>query len=281
LSIRASVDTVAEFFAILTWLGRRVADRSFGEVGLGKLPASISFYSTTDWERFVSDSPIRVSAMDKLVLTEKVADFECSIHDVAALACSKDPLEKSVDLDDFAERHCIGLIEKLTVEQLEKCLGHCDARIMKKDGNFRQYVWDERLILMNGDGSHNFAAARYIAKRLSIDVPLKAMMYRFRINPEAVRQMRAAYDVFALADDDCHWMSEQLRTFDVPVEILMAPPPYNNEGERLFFLPKSSPRAMSVSRMLSQAGLLDVGNLLYRASKLDGSIPVKGASGEH
>uniref|UniRef100_UPI003F799567 DUF6685 family protein n=1 Tax=Chromobacterium amazonense TaxID=1382803 RepID=UPI003F799567 len=98
---------------------------------------------------------------------------ELDINEIDGLSASKSDLTKFQTLDQLVEANSFEMIDEITDAKLAKNLAHREIRILHGDSDyFARYLWDERTFLMNSGGSHHFAAARYLAKRLSQRVPL-------------------------------------------------------------------------------------------------------------
>jgi hypothetical protein len=103
-----------------------------------------------------------------------VDDFCCDITDIGGIFNSKsrDRYFDSVNSfgRDFAEFKCTAVTEN----GLSEMLNHSEVRVTKKqhsDGFFLP-MWDARLFLSNGGGSHHLAGAAYIAQALNKRVPV-------------------------------------------------------------------------------------------------------------
>jgi len=97
---------------------------------------------------------------------EIIENWVCDIQDVVGFAASKSKLKDFSSLDHMVETKSREMIDPITDEKLQENLGHHGIRILhNKESSdfFARCAWDGRVFLVNSDGSHHFAAARYIA----------------------------------------------------------------------------------------------------------------------
>lgn len=221
---------------------------------------------------------IALAELANLVTSEKIESWSCDITDVDCVMCSKSKLSEFATLDDMVEANSRDYIDAITDEKLKKNLAHQEIRIIHSKGSdhFVRYAWDGRLYLANSGGSHHFAAARYIAKRLPREVPLHGTLYIYRLNSTSVNSLNARFRMFAINGDNFfRGFSEVLETFDCPYGLLDAPRPFNLstgllKGPRTFndakvlFLDKSNQRAMRVADVLENAGVINWNLFLTR-----------------
>ncbi|MDR9839678.1 MULTISPECIES: DUF6685 family protein [Herbaspirillum] len=193
-------------------------------------------------------------------VTEK---WSCDIADVTALSSCKTPLANYVSLDALAEHKCTDLIEQISHENLAKNLAHREILIIHEgestSAHFQRYDWDDRLFLINGNGAHHFAAARYIALRLPQPVTLQGKCCDERINIAAVRAMCAEFEIFALRGLPIllNEFAEAMSQFGAPWLMARMPSPYGHDCQAIF-LPKCKRRSSVVAQVLRQAGAFDI-----------------------
>ena len=191
--------------------------------------------------------------------------WRCDIQDVTGLSSSKSNLESFTSLDSLVGKNSRELIDETTEESLQKNLAHGGIRILHQEStsdHFARYRWDGRTLLMNSDGSHHFAAARYIASRINRRVPLGGRLCTYSINPLALDTLLRDFDMYAISDDAAisNEFHEAMRMFSATYLWQHLPRPYGHA--RAILLPKNERRSMRVSHELRVAGMFDIGEHL-------------------
>lgn len=193
--------------------------------------------------------------------------WACDIQDVVGLAHSKSELSDYDSFDSMVEAKCPEMITPISHEKLNRNLGWPEVRIMRANTSdyFVRHQWDEgRLFLINSGGSHHFAAARYIASRLGVRVPLKAKLYSYSINQMAIQKIRRDFEIFAISHQSKVFLEFQdaMRNFRATYLWRGLPMPHHNQDAIL--LPRVEPRSMKVAEILKAAGAFDVGIYLQK-----------------
>jgi hypothetical protein len=195
---------------------------------------------------------------------ESTAHWTCDITDVQGFAASKSELRIFASTDKMVETNSRDMIDTITHEKLAKNLAHSEIRIIHAPGSdhFARYLWDDRLFLINSGGSHHFAAAKYIAARLSEPVVLSGKLSTYSLNALAIASLRRDFEMFALSDE-----TTISRDFHNAMTALKAtwlwhhlPRPFDNA--RAILLPKSEARSMRAATLLRRAGVTDLGKHL-------------------
>jgi len=197
--------------------------------------------------------------------TESFEDWRCDIQCVSGLAASKSNLTRFTSLDELVETNSKEMISPVTEEQLRVNLAHDQIRIVnnaKTGDHLACYLWDRRLFLINGGGSHHFSAARYIAARLGVPVLLRAKLLIHSINPLSLESLLRRFDCFLIRDDlkASHQFNNAMMRFRATY--LSHPMPAQYGEKRCIFLPKSEQRSVKVSSVLRNAGFFDIGAFL-------------------
>lgn len=197
---------------------------------------------------------------------KEVEGWSCEIQDVDGFSASKSELRKFKSMDAMVERNSKSMITPISKDKLENNLRWDEIRIIsRKDHDyFATWGWDGRLFLINSGGSHHFAAAKYIAKRLHIDVPLQGRYMIYGISQVALESLRHDFDIYVMS-----WHSMQRMEFHGAMQSFQAtyywkdlPRPYTEQAA--IFLPKSEKRAVKVSQVLREAGFQDLGLYLKK-----------------
>lgn len=188
---------------------------------------------------------------------------ELDINEVDGVSASKSDLTTFQTLDQLVETNSGEMIDEISDAKLAKNLAHREIRILHGDSDyFARYLWDGRTFLMNSGGSHHFAAARYLAKRLNQRVPLRGRLYVYELNGSAVAALRRDFEMFVISDEaaianDFH---EAMRSFQATWLWHPMPRPY--EKTRAILLPRAEKRSLRVAQALRDAGVLDFGAYL-------------------
>jgi len=190
----------------------------------------------------------------------------CDIAEVHGFGASKSKLCEFASTDQMVEANSRDMINEITHKKLIDNLNHKDIGIIHSPGRdfFCRYSWDGRLFLMNSDGSHHFAAAKYIAARLPELVEIRGTLHTYSLNGVAIASLRRDYDMFIICDDPSisGRFHEAMKAFKVTW--LWSPMPLAFGDIKVIFLPKTQRRSMRVADLLRGAGVADLGALLAR-----------------
>lgn len=188
-------------------------------------------------------------------------DFACDITDVHGFCASKSELRDFASTDCMVERNAREMIDEISHEKLAKNLAHTEIRIIHSPGSdyFGRYRWDGRLFLMNSGGSHHFAAAKYIAARLSQPVALVGRLYTYSLNAVAIASLRRDFEMFVISDDTPVSLGFHRAMGAFGVTWLWLPLPRHFANARAILLPRSERRAARVAAVLRAAGVADLG----------------------
>lgn len=190
-----------------------------------------------------------------------VEDWTCDIQQIDGVSASKSHLYRFASLDEMVETDSRKEIEPLTIEKLHTNLAQCESSILRHHSSYRfiRYRWDGRVFLVNSDGSHHFGAARYIAKRLGILVPLRGKLSTYSINPGAVSSLRRDFEMFVISGDPTlrAAFEEAVRSVKAAYFERDLPIPYRDR--HAIFLPRTERRAMRVAQAMHAAGCFDLG----------------------
>ncbi|MBQ9683116.1 MAG: hypothetical protein IJV35_07610 [Neisseriaceae bacterium] len=198
-----------------------------------------------------------------------IENWQCDIQDVVGLSCSKSTLKDFDTLDKMVETNSQEMITPVTVEKLNQNLAHRGIDIIhnkKTSNHFEQHMWDGRVFLMNHDGSHHFAAARYIANRLNIPVSLNGKLNVYSINEQSVISLCDKYEMVTIKAKYLFRFHEIMRNFRVSYLWYDLPRPYikdYDESSRVVFFPKNQTQSMKITTILKQSNFFDFGKYLY------------------
>lgn len=190
-----------------------------------------------------------------------IEHWSCDISDVHGFSASKSDLLAFNSTDAMAEAKSPDLIDAITPEKLAMNLAHKGIRIVNQSGAdyFALHQWDGRLFLMNDDGSHHFAAAKYIAARLPRSVTLRGKLYIYSLNATAIASLRHDFEMFVIPKAPAISMEffEAMKAFRVTW--LEHDMPYYFRTTKAILLPRNEPRSMQVAAILKKAGIVDLG----------------------
>ncbi|WP_162085341.1 DUF6685 family protein [Sulfuriferula nivalis] len=194
---------------------------------------------------------------------ETTEQWTCDIQNVDGVLHSKSELDKFATLDDMVAKNSPEMINEVTKAMLCKNLAHGEIRILHNSDtsdHFARYQWDGRVFLMNGGGSHHFAAARYIASRIAQQVPLKGKLCTYSINDVAVGMLCRDFDIYAISDEAeiSNRFHDAMESFKATYLLHDMPKPYGKA--KAILLPKNDARSVRVSKVLREVGVADLGH---------------------
>lgn len=238
----------------------RVAHQSGGYLphklnGWTRCPGAYQNYGSTSLDR---------KDLLSLGTVREIERWSCDIQDVFGFAASKSELRDFQSMDAMVEKNSRPMITPISKEKLEENLAWPEIRIISQKGHdfFSTWTWDGRVYLINSGGSHHFAAAKYIAKRIEVDVSLCGRYTIFGINQLAVSSLRRDFDIYVMS-----WHCEQqlrfhraMKNFEATYYWKDLPRPYNEQIA--IFLPKAEKRSAKVSQLLRDEGFQDLGRYL-------------------
>lgn len=155
-----------------------------------------------------------------------VVDWKGSFSDIDGLSGSKSPLEAFADLDEFARARCPKWITPATQEQLAWCLDHKPIDEWRANGATMFLAdWDKRIFLLNSDGSHHFAAARYLAKELEVSIDISGELKHWAMCLDALSGLERLYALFCIGRDNLEKWREFAALAHIPYGLLDPPQP--------------------------------------------------------
>jgi len=204
--------------------------------------------------------PQIVTTASDLVQKQVTPDWRCDIGDVDAVMSSKSSLENCANLDEFAVKFCSPWCRSESETAIEENMRHGEVRIddPKTSDHFVVYEWDGRLILSNDGGSHHFATARYISRKLGVRRQLCGALHRYSLNRSAVSRLTNNFHIFLLADDDRLWpLMGRLQEFGS--KQYTAPLPWPCDSQLALIFPRDDERSARSARLLLERGFFDLG----------------------
>lgn len=191
-----------------------------------------------------------------IVDESKTENWECEIQDVVGLSASKSTLEDFESLDQMVQQNSKEMIENVSEEGLQRNLSWSEIRIINREktsDHFKYHSWDGRLFLCNSGGSHHFAAARYIAKRIEQDVNLKGTYKNLSLNRDRVNKLCKTFDMYVIDYRAKSFMDlfNAMRSYKAAYLTTDLPRPY--QDQKLVLLPKDDEKAMKVSALFRES----------------------------
>lgn len=214
-----------------------------------------------------------LDALEHLTRERVLDGWSCDIGDVAGVSGSKSPLSEYDSLDAMVRARRPELVASRDPACIYHLLTHDGLRILDVEGNRREkdfftlHQWDGRVFLCNLDGSHHFSAARYLAGRFGMHIPLRGRLYCRWIDAQAVEALVNAYALFAINATSIvlNALHEALQAYGVTYLRHRLPkglsPGASDQNAALetLLLPSSDARSQRVASAMATAGFFDVG----------------------
>ncbi len=214
-------------------------------------------------------------------VTIKAFDFDA--NEIEGFAASKSAGLHFDSVDAFGRSFAVGTGTSLDASGLKKMLAHGEIRI-RADGSGSDRVsvrmWDGRLFLINGGGSHHLAGAAHIARVVGAELPLSADLTVTAIRPRAVAWLTTNHYVLAVGHRT-HVQASAAKLaggcYELPV------PDHLMEASKMLVIPRGEAVADDVARLLVEAGATDLapwfrnllveqeGHLARWARRIDGT----------
>ena len=216
-------------------------------------------YLSMNWQHNQNNFPnIQI---DNIVDCKVIDNWECDITQVDGMSCSKSRLRDFSTLDALVEQDSKEMIEELSEAMLNKNLNHKGIGIIHHKNPvdyLSRHQWDGRIFLMNGDGSHHFAAAQYIAKRLKASYSIKGRLKEYSFNQEVINSLLSKYDLFVVNGNSSAFghFSDIMKKFLAPYCRVSMPEPFT--AMKLILLPKNKRRAMLVSSIMQKMNFFNL-----------------------
>jgi hypothetical protein len=197
-------------------------------------------------------------SLDNFCTERPLGVVTIDIRNISCLSASKGPLKLFRTLDDFAVAECRREIGPATPSQLETCLRYYGVRLaspFRADGEHIVAVaWSGGTIYWpNHDGSHHFAAARYIARLLDQPVPITASLTSWSISHDAVSTLFDKYFTWVLPDHDDTWsFIRSVHRYGLSIGVAGMPLPYCDD--LLILLPRHQPGVSQVAAIIAASG---------------------------
>ena len=225
------------------------------------------------WESFFLERP----EYAQIGRQETTEGWSVDLTAIDGFSASKSDLNAFTSTDQMVESNSREMIREITSEGLARNLAHREIRIIHKPGtsdHFARYLWDGRLWLHNGGGSHHTAAAKYIASRLGQPVTLTGELRTYSLNELAIAALRRDFEMFVINEDDpsnAIAFFSAMQTFKATWLWHTLPRPYT-KGLKAILLPRCEGRSMRVAAELRKAGFADLGAHLAGLAARQGKV---------
>ena len=227
------------------------------------------------WHRWPSPGPysLCLARWAELHHPSREGIWTCDIRDIEALSASKSSLRNFASLDEFALACCRREVGDASERALQACLKHGGMGVLKQppSDDLVRYAWDGRLLLLNGDGSHHFAAARFIAGKLGRRVPVRVPLREFGLDVAAIARLLEQSALFLIPESThglnraLRWSGADFRFGDVPGAPLRWPG--RAPEHRLLELSTHTRPGAKAAAVLRNQGFCDVGKALLEMAK--------------
>jgi len=194
-------------------------------------------------------------ALDQICSSRTSGVITLDIRKITCLSASKGPLARSETLDDFAVAECQREIGPATAAQLEANLRYYGVRLaspFRGDGDRLEAVaWSGGTICWpNHDGSHHFAAARYIAGVMNHSVPITASLTSYWISHDAIAMFADEFATWVMPDRADTWsLIRMIHQYGVRIGIAGMPLPYRND--LLILLPRRASGVAEIAAIIA------------------------------
>ncbi|MEJ6002575.1 DUF6685 family protein [Paucibacter soli] len=211
----------------------------------------------------ISSGQLKCSELSSsLVKTRILPNFQCDILDVDGIAASKSAELPFKDVDEFGCYFAEEQGASVDTRGLEMMLRHPEIRVIHAPGidQFHVSMWDGRLFLSNAGGSHHFAGAAYIARRLGAVVPLAADVVVSYLNVPLWNQLLDSYEIVQVPT----WISRQAMSCVSKIlgECLMLTVPERFGDGPLLFIPRNGSASGVIKSRLAAHGCLPLSQFI-------------------
>ncbi|WP_304350868.1 DUF6685 family protein [Comamonas testosteroni] len=284
--LNSLVDSVQEDFGFPAGLARSLNQQPWERVELSGRKQSINIDDLPQWHQlarqdasmslgfvkgwrsrngFYSAEDTMIPALNSIGIRVEHEGWECDISAVEGLASSRYGLSQFESLEELVTQDAPQLIEKITDEALRENLAHSGVRIVndpKTSDCFVTHSWDRRVFLSNAGGSHHFAAAQYIAKRLGQRVPIRGRRVHYLLNHSAVREIYSNYEIFASSFTGTFGgpFFDGMKDLRASWSHFAMPSPF--EKHVAVLLPRRESRSARVAKLMHEVGATDLGRHL-------------------
>lgn len=213
-------------------------------------------------------NPMRINLSPFCIRT--ASQWNGKLTDITGIANSKSELSKFISIEEFALNNCGELINnEYTANNIERLMNHSQIRLFDK---FKEplfsFSWADKLYLCNSGGSHHFAAAYYIAKKINYDVTLKLELVHHALNPTALIKLQSQFYMIVLdsLENGRYHFENEMERKRIDYYIYSLPKPVTHLS--LILLPKNNILSANVFISAIRFGAFDFGQYIAKIAKI-------------
>ncbi|KAF1702881.1 DUF6685 family protein [Pseudoxanthomonas kaohsiungensis] len=247
---------------------------------------SVALSDVPHWERFGSGrltywrrDPFgdysacfrEIPAFRQLVVSSQTT-VTIDIRQIQGMAASKSDLHGHRCLDAWALDNAAWALKDVSLPAVGHLL-HWRRQDTASD-SLVVHDYDGRVFLSNSEGSHRFAAARYIAGQLGENVRFRAPLTRYSVDQTALRAIQGEFAVYAVRHDArfMNALTDAFRAGGVPYLTCEMPPRLggadyggsSGDAHRAILLPRASHAASQVIALFDASPAMEVMSELQR-----------------
>jgi hypothetical protein len=217
--------------------------------------------SFVEWRRFGRSYCPSLRRRPRVGTTRLHSTWACELSQVDGFAGPT--LGDFPDLNTLVERACPDLVREVKAAEIPWHLSHFEVRTSASLSNsFVCHRWDGRVYIEDRGDPYHFAAARFIACRLGVKVPLAGRLREHSLDEAVIRDLRDEYDLFVIAEDRVTELEFHSALAAVGVTYLTGEMPDRYVGTRAVMFPKSEKRSREVANLLREGSVFDLGAFL-------------------
>lgn len=222
--------------------------------------SNIDFETMPKWHRFdlskvegviykkgVYSSQRFENISGELIQHEEVIET-VDIQMIHGFGASKSPLHKFKTMEEMiSQSGCKHMIDDVSHQGMIDNLSWPEIRIIKdketSGDRLAYFAYFDCYYLLNSGGSHHFAAAKYIAKKLNVEIPIKGKVDKYWVNTSTVDILQERYLSIAIPLSELvnYRLQEQLLTQGVSYfHYSLESNDFSHDAWQIYFFPKSS-----------------------------------------
>ncbi len=193
-----------------------------------------------------------------LVVSKRIDSFTCDLTDIQGITASRSEDRHFDSVHDFGQDFCVYEQAEVTEAGLASMLRWFEVRLINSPGSDHLCIalWDPRLHVANGGGSHHLAGAAFISRRLGKAVPIEERLIVSAFNPKAWARLLEEYWVLQEPPKAKGWHRHAV------AELLgccfIQKIPESLGGGNLILLPRHNAASADVVSVLVGRGAMDV-----------------------
>lgn len=202
----------------------------------------------------------------------EVASMDLDLTEVEGISASESQDRYFKDIYAFGEDFTHYKKMEPDEDGLARMLDHTKANNEDKNGCFSLGIrtWDGRLFLQNGGGSHHFAGAHYIAKKIGAKCPIRAKLTVRQLNVPAIEWLISNFKLIPVLERQASDVLGHLahlveECYEMKVTGHVCP------GTSLLLIPAGHAATGLVMETLEKAGLRHVNNWFAAMIELEKS----------